>query len=177
MTSKPGPAYREGETQAERHARWVRSIERAHFLFDSDLSIDKDRRAEIEDHVLREIGIRAPLVIDGIELDKSAKLDAAYRKGGREVAKLLRYYTLLFEEPGFREKFKRIQDGESNVNVKHETWSAAFKLFREIGGGCSPEHIRLTMHKFKEELESMGPPGRPLIPFPTGDPPPVENGD
>lgn len=174
MRRKLGPAHQVGESIEDRHARWIESIERAHLSLDLDLSVDRARHNEIEDQLLRELGFRAPLTSDDNESQSTTKMDAAYRKGMRQAKMFFRYVELLFDEPGFGEKFEKIQSGECNVDVKRETWSAATKLFREKGGGVSPEHIRLTLQGIRKEMDD-GHSHTSLIPFPSGDPPSVEN--
>jgi hypothetical protein len=85
---------------------------------------------------------------------------------------LVSYAEFLFKEPDFSEKFGRFQSGETNVDFHRETWSAAQRLSREIGGGRAPEPIHITLDRIKREHEAAV--GRPSsIPFPGGDPFPI----
>ena len=156
---------------AEEEAFWIRSIRAAKDRLFEDVSIDTQERREIEEGLLRDLGLRAPRNLGALAALPSKKDDKNFLAKQKRLSHWFRYLVILHEQPGTPEKLARYAAGDDRVALKTEAWAAGIQLFTEIGGGRSPVHIRQTLQSLGREFGTHDPGAGFRVPVPTGDPP------
>jgi hypothetical protein len=151
---------------------WIESIRAAQLRILKEEGLEPDRRGEIEEGLLRDLGFRAPHPIGALARPLDKGDDKHWLTRQQRLSRWLRYVAILHGLSGASDRLRKYGAGDETVNLKIEAWIAGDRLFRDIGGGRSPSHVRKTIQAWGREFGTYDPEIRFRVPVPTGDPPP-----